>query len=241
MSQSHKPSQWPYWFLAVTFGSLFLVGTYFVVQDMIIRRMPGEDWIILLFLVAIFAAPVSIGIIRIRQIQKGIDPKVADALLGSEQPGRSLTPWAAYVLRGFFILSLLGFAAWSGSQTFELQKVGVTGPGIVIGRSHSSGYRSSHDNTIVRFQTQRRALVTAVCPDGTNIFKPELGARVTVIYDPNDVSNVMIDQFFEKWSGTLFYLVLVLVISSGSILRYWFGRTPDRGKPGKSFWEQPSP
>jgi hypothetical protein len=209
------PSEWPYWLMVLFFGSLFATGLFFVVQDMVIRHVPSEDWVVIGFLLAILGAPTFLGVLRIRQIQRG-EP------IDDSKPSQSinlppaLVHFLGYLAFGIVLLVFGSFIFFTAERTLQFQKIARPAEGVVTRWVYHPGYRSGHYNVEVRYQMPegRVRVVECASPSFFDFLRPNVGEKVDLLYNPYNPLEVRLAQFSEMWSGTLFCVFVFVVVST---------------------------
>lgn len=212
-----RPSTLPYWLMVILLGGLFLAGLYFIVQDMLIRHFPGEDWVIIVFALLILGIPATIGILRIREIKKGV-PQPPNG----SQARKPLPPGAAALLVGLMVALLLGGGSFMIWRTTEFLKTALPTTGVVTRWIHHSSGRSGYEDLEVCFTTQKGVKLTLESRNrsGLEFLMPNVGQTVKVLYDPTEPADFRVDQFSELWSRPILAFLIALAIIVATVISY---------------------
>lgn len=120
-----------------------------------------------------------------------------------------MEPRYALLYAGVGALGLLQvlLARWLAGKSRDLLRRGERAPGRLVGavdQTSRDGGRSRHDVVEFTAEDGRRGEVTSRV--GVP-WSPLAGKQITVIYDPDDLENAVIDARLELWAAPLLFLI----------------------------------
>jgi len=212
-----RPSVLFYWFLILFCGGLYLTGLFFIIQDMIIRHFPLDSWLTLLLASMLLGAPTILGILQVRRIQRGGPPE-----RGWTATPKTTSPMVGYIMLGIILSVLISLEIYSSWRTKQFLEIARPASGVVtrwIG--HGSG-RRNYQTLEVCYSTPDGKTRTLESEHHSNIsfLMPNVGQKVDLLYDPNDLSDFRVNQFSEVWSQQIFGFFMLLVLSVAGWIGY---------------------
>jgi len=154
----------------------------------------------------------SVDLSRVKPIEQIVSP--ADLERAAEQQSRQSRKAAPIV--GLFAVVLVGVAIHQGAQIARLEAIGLRAQGEVVGLKSESSSGSSTYHAIVRFRTEKNALVEFKDSIGTNPPSHRVGDKVTVVYLADDPwKEVIVDR------GTFWNWAIPALLLAGAVLLFW--------------------
>jgi hypothetical protein len=217
-----SPSVWPYWLMVIFFGSMYFLGLFSIVREMMTRHFSGEYWIMILVMSALLGAPMTIGILRIRQADRG--EKLPSFTTHSSRTQQKVSPVFQKAIIGFIFILLMGLAVLFGWQTIEFQKMARPATGVIKRWIEHGMGRGRYTVLEVQYTTPEGVTRTLESTHRSFVLflMPNVGQTVDVLYNPNDPTDFRVNQFSEMWSQTLFcvfFAGIVLIAGIIGILR----------------------
>lgn len=212
-----RPSETPYWVALIFFGFLFGITSYITTLNAIYNHFPAGTWATIAFIVIVLGFPMIFAINRIIKIRKGESIE----LKGSSAKTFSLMKTTAGVLVIGGLCLGLGFILYKSIQsTLDFEKVAKPSTGVVTRWIFHHGYRSSHFNPEVRYQTPDGKIRVAECYGGLpfDFTLPQVGETVAILYNPNNPLQVKLQGFFQIW-GLISLPFFMLALAGLALLR----------------------
>jgi hypothetical protein len=153
----------------------------------------------------------SIDLSRVKPIEQIVS--AADVARTAEQQSRQSRTAAPIV--GLLAVVLVGVAIQQGAQIARLEAIGLRAQGKVIGLKSEFSSGSSTYHAIVRYRTEKNALVEFKDSIGTNPPSHRMGDKVTVLYLADDPKGAIIDRgVFWNWA-------IPVLLLAGAVLLSW--------------------